>query len=325
LSHFRFSGRCGRQGFTLIELLVVIAIIAVLIALLLPAVQQAREAARRSQCKNNLKQIGLAIHNYHDNFGKFPPRSIGKSATGAETDMGWCWAASILPQVDQSALFNALKVGTLSGTNLTIFNSSNNMTDINDYRTAIAGTPESLLITPLSVYRCPSSPGAATNSWLKHLGTLMYGANGEVYQTNGVQYSLSDIFDGTSNTVMIAEKALMDGPLTIIGATWASSRPCSQGGTATCSAYWPINTPFQGTRDTTTNCYQTSGDSFHRIIPGSPHTGGCHFLMCDGAVRFVSENIEANPTLPPNGTTAKGNYLYQNLFKPNDKNTIGEF
>src|SRR5258708_31972905 len=99
--------RSRRTGFTLIELLVVIAIIAVLVSLLLPAVQQAREAARRSQCKNNLKQIGLALHNYHDSFSVFPPGYIaGSPFVDGETDTspGWSWASMILPQLDQGPL-----------------------------------------------------------------------------------------------------------------------------------------------------------------------------------------------------------------------------
>src|SRR5450432_1678919 len=93
------------SGFTLIELLVVIAIIAVLIALLLPAVQQAREAARRTQCKNNLKQMGLGLHNYHDTYNMFPP---GALTAGGDNLWGMSWYIRILPNIDQSVVFNQL-------------------------------------------------------------------------------------------------------------------------------------------------------------------------------------------------------------------------
>src|SRR5258708_27835969 len=96
--------RTRETGFTLIELLVVIAIIAVLVALLLPAVQQAREAARRSQCKNNLKQMGLAIHNYHDTFLTFPPGSVALPTTTTVTGTAWC--ITLLPGLEQGALYN---------------------------------------------------------------------------------------------------------------------------------------------------------------------------------------------------------------------------
>src|SRR4051812_46688665 len=98
------------RGFTLVELLVVIAIIALLVALLLPAVQQAREAARRTQCRNNLKQVGLALHNYHDTNSTLPPGWVG--VTSGQSDVnginGWSWAARVLPQLDQSPLFNSI-------------------------------------------------------------------------------------------------------------------------------------------------------------------------------------------------------------------------
>jgi len=107
-----------RKGFTLIELLVVIAIIAILIALLLPAVQQAREAARRTGCRNNLKQIGLALHNYHDVFNRFPSTcSVGTAYTGCQTwvtSRGWSWRVSILPQIDQAATYNAMDLQNYS-------------------------------------------------------------------------------------------------------------------------------------------------------------------------------------------------------------------
>src|SRR4051812_18590026 len=140
-----------RRAFTLIELLVVIAIIAILIALLLPAVQQAREAARRTQCRNNLKQIGLALHNYHDAANTIPPGYIGTQAvpnvTGQSLNYGW--ATFILPFMDQSPLYNTIGSG-FSGPNAVTFASSTISASSAAYQTV------------LPAFRCPSDTGAAT-------------------------------------------------------------------------------------------------------------------------------------------------------------------
>jgi prepilin-type N-terminal cleavage/methylation domain-containing protein len=142
-----------RLGFTLIELLVVIAIIAVLIALLLPAVQQAREAARRTQCKNNLKQLGLAWHNYHDNYNKFPPGWVTNawpSATALTTEKGiWSWGVFILPYLDQGTLYNLVQPGTLSL----------------DANLAAGGSQRQALTTPLAGFQCPSDTGPGLNDF----------------------------------------------------------------------------------------------------------------------------------------------------------------
>lgn len=133
-----------RRGFTLIELLVLMAIIGILIALLVPAVQQAREAARRSQCNNNLKQIGVALHNYHSTHSTFPPGYIGNLVGDPTNGKGWAWGAMLLPYLDQAPLYKSL--------------------DLNRYTLLdVLATPSKrpLLQTPLAVFRCASDVGDA--------------------------------------------------------------------------------------------------------------------------------------------------------------------
>ena len=308
-----------RSAFTLIELLVVIAIIAILIALLLPAVQQAREAARRSQCKNNLKQIGLAMHNYHDTFTLFSPYALagGVGAT-QDTDRNWSYAQMLLPYLDQAPLYNQLAVGQ---SNL-VPRSSSNMTSTDDYTTATPGTPEALYTTPLPVYLCPSANGGSVNPYQKKMGALMYGVNLFLMPVPSPPQSkkIADITDGTSNVLMMGEKALMKAPIVSIAAVWGTGRACGAR-IGIVGPHRPINTPFDGTL-TSTNCYSENATSnVSRITLASPHVGGAHMLMCDGSVRFVSENISTNPV--PGQTS--GNYLFQNLFGLDDGNTVGEF
>jgi len=131
-----------RRGFTLVELLVVIAIIGVLIALLLPAVQQAREAARRMQCQNNLKQLGLSLHNYHDTFGKFP---AGRYEDGnVSSQLGW--GTMILPFLEQSALFDSIQAHG----GMTTSSTWDTVADVRDIDAKVV----------LEAFLCPSDPGS---------------------------------------------------------------------------------------------------------------------------------------------------------------------
>lgn len=311
-----------KTGFTLIELLVVIAIIAILIALLLPAVQQAREAARRSQCKNNLKQMGLAFHNYHDVYSTFP---IAGTADGNGSNMqvtdAWGWPARLLPYLDQTPLYNQIEVGEESR----VPRDSANMGNVNDYTTANAGTKEALFTTPLSVFMCPSATGLQVNRYQANLGTMMYAMNHQVAEQVIASIpvwaqGIKAFDDGTSNTILAGEKALMDAPFLSIGSNWINYVPC-RSRICIIAAISPMNTPFDGTHDSATNCYnENSPARATRAVAASAHVGGCHFLMADGAVRFINENIETNPV-----NSTGGNFVYQNLYNIDDQNTIGEF
>lgn len=274
------------RGFTLIELLVVIAIIAVLIALLLPAVQQAREAARRSQCKNSLKQIGLALHNYHDNSNGFPQGWIGVNSAGqpfVDGGNGWGWASRILPQMDQSPLYNSI-------------NFSLPMTHTGAAHTAVRSTY-------LPIYRCPSdvgpnlwtlADGAGTDFKLAaatYVGSFgisdvdlcagqpaPYRCAGEGVLFHNSFVRMSDFTDGTSNTFMVGEHKTDENHLPDPWhSTWLGVVPGAD------DAFVRV----VGTADHTPNHPSGHVDDF-----SSYHVGGAHFVMGDGSVRFISTNID---------------------------------
>ena len=196
--------RHSRRGFTLIELLVVIAIIAVLIALLLPAVQQAREAARRTQCKNNLKQLGLALHNYHDTFLVFPPGQFQPLGTNVNSSTNRsCWMQRILPYIDQATLFNTF---------------ATNMSGPAGFASNWPGAN-----TILPALMCPSDPSSPKNATASGLanqgfsgnysvcaGSTTFGVDGGGDKLNGMFFcysrtSIRDTTDGTSNTLLAGE------------------------------------------------------------------------------------------------------------------------
>jgi len=274
--------RSRRNGFTLIELLVVIAIIGVLIALLLPAVQQAREAARRTQCKNNLKQIGLALHNYHDQFNMLPPAWVGVDPATrlphVEGLNGWGWASKILPQIDQAPL----------------------ATRINFSLSVADPVHDELRVMTLSVFRCPSDVGPerwmldsedgdpltelAIANYVGSFGTrelhdcegLPIGqqcvSDGVLFHNSRVR--ISDVTDGMSNTIFVGERRTFESAGWF--STWVGAIPEGEEAMVRILA----------TTDHTPNHPDNHFDDF-----GSHHVGGAHFLLGDGTVRFISANI----------------------------------
>ncbi len=332
--------RRHRRGFTLIELLVVIAIIAVLIALLLPAVQQAREAARRTQCKNNLKQIGLALHNYHDVVNAFPMGVSGWPNTLNGTL--WGWGTMILPHVDGGNLFLSLAAspgGTAPQTNLPATGFNAVMASFNP--------TNPLLESVLPVYRCPSDTGLPTviippgglNGSLRQ-NTYIYGrcnypgvvgstitdsgglltSDGAFAESSCIQ--LRDFTDGTSNTFLIGERRSPG----MVGGLYAG------GDTNWCGANDDIDphAMWQGFAIHLGFCDQASKLNATMVNPpsvtnsaaytafSSQHTGGAHFLLADGSVRFISETIATGPPATAGST-------YQNLASRNDGQVLGEF
>ena len=271
----RASGR--RRAFTLIELLVVIAIIAVLVALLLPAVQQAREAARRSQCKNNLKQIGLALHNYQSSLNVFPPGVIGTSGGSSSTDRLTTWQALLLPHVEQTALYNRYNF------NLRYDDPAN----------------AAVVLQKLPVYSCPSQKDQVI---LNLYGPSHYAGNAGTRpgDNDGLLYPLSatsfrDLTDGSSNTIAAGEIAFEIGGWAR-GAISSGSGGGGGGGQGFARGvlrWWKAaaGCAAPGINPPITNC---SGSTERLFQFSSPHEGGCQFTLADGSVRFVGENVDVN-------------------------------
>ena len=230
------------RGFTLIELLVVIAIIAVLIALLLPAVQAAREAARRMQCTNNMKQIGIAMHNYHTGIGSFPSNSNktfgggGSYGTPYQTTWGtWSAAAMMLPYLEQSPLFNAANFSWVSGWALGYtLNSTVTNTTIqgficpSDGMSPIAIAPSAIAANDGANNNYFASLGTSTQYWMPDTtGVFTYG-NGN--SMPGRTYGIQNITDGTSNTIAYGEALVGDFSIQFV--KWRDGPQATQAGVA---------------------------------------------------------------------------------------------
>lgn len=310
-----------RHGFTLIELLVVIAIIAVLIALLLPAVQQAREAARRSQCKNNLKQIGLGMHNYHGVHLVFPygTRAVGSYGGdyAGKLMRRDTWFHQILPYIEQANLYEAYVQAHVARQAA----NGGGVTWVYDTGDADFAPEVANAVVPVTV--CPSDPNAPGHGPRGFIGNYVGCAgSGQLLGTdlNGMFYNLSrtdiaDLIDGTSNTVMMAE--------TLVRRTGSGG-----GGPGEPGAYWDggiwgefgfttAEAPNTSLPDQIYHCSTTSninapcstvGNAPAYNFARSLHTGGVQVAMADGSARFISNTINLL-TWRALGTRAGGEVL----------------
>ncbi|MDY0170341.1 MAG: DUF1559 domain-containing protein [Thermoguttaceae bacterium] len=289
------------SGFTLVELLVVITIIGILIALLLPAVQAAREAARRMQCANNLKQIGLAIHTYLQAFGTVPPGGITEGAC-CSTKSGTSWAISILPQLEQQALYDKYDMKAYNEDPVNAFvRESLVSVYICPTETEVrqTGQPESGPGNGLKYHRGSyrGNTGRTTGSqwWDGPPGGSMTnyfpgGWRGPLPTIGNMEFSsvaVSEIRDGLSNTLLVGEMATVTNPRrrTFWAYTYTSYNK---------SAFVNESRVILGDYERCVAIGGAGGGNSCKRGWGSFHPGGLHFALCDGSVRFISNTIDIN-------------------------------
>jgi len=254
-----------RAGFTVIELLVAIAIIGVLTALLMPAVQSARASARRLQCKNQLRQLGLGLHTYHDAHLCFPPGSLVYGPSFV-TQSGWGWGAMILPHIEQGAVYDLIdfKKGTAVGSNLGVISISN----------PIWRCPQDIDLEHVTAYPVSNPPFDL--------------ASGNYCGSEGILSSMScvrmaQIVDGTSTTFLLGERLVQpgfDGSLPFTSAWCGQVAFLDEYDSCSIPHLMPNHFHYLNISETDPNCF------------GSRHTGGANFLLADGSLCFINNNID---------------------------------
>ncbi|MCA9028638.1 MAG: DUF1559 domain-containing protein [Planctomycetaceae bacterium] len=309
--------RCDRSGFTLIELLVVIAIVAILIALLLPAVQMAREAARRTQCRNNLHQLGLALHNYHDAYNCFPlttnTRVVPHTSHGFTVRlMPYLELSNIYNQFDFNESQNLAPNRILIKDHIPVFHCPSDLDDRDPYPGPFFDDPSGTFVAqwPTASYVGVTGAGRSGNVKILETGppqTTPWPLCGD-YDTDGLfvplqRRKISHILDGTSNTIAMGEQVYQKR------SWWKGAYHVVNTETQVClyvtkNMRYPINsvpneTPDPENTSTTVKWYVADFEAghtpratlFNDIWLGSRHTGGAFFLLADGSVRFINENI----------------------------------
>ncbi len=328
---------CRPKAFTLVELLVVIAIIGILIALLLPAVQAAREAARRAQCTNNLKQIGLAIHNFHDSFKCIPP--MGTEDRGDENIHGnWGWPMYIMSYMELQSTYDAL--------NIRQGNTNNNYWPLRNappYNALDEAVTDSTLLTvmqtPISAFRCPSSTSPPLNedkpipyengSGTRYLASMDYvGVNDEqgirrqapdgifCWTRYDAPRNFASVTDGLSSTLFVGERCYelqgqRVGAAVVFG--YAGNQDGDNEQATKTGFFYVVGAPWMPINSATgPNGYE------HRVGFASNHPGGVNFLAGDGSVHFISETIDHN-------TDGDKNSTLEYLLSYKDGHVVGEW
>lgn len=331
-----------RGAFTLVELLVVIAIIGVLIALLLPAVQQAREAARRMQCTNNLKQLGLAMHNFHDTYGKLPPMSH-EDFGNDNTQANWGWAMLVMPQMELGNVVDQLD--PTQGTNVS--RNWPQKTSGNTLHGAVTNNNLlKILQTPIEAFMCPSTAGPELNEskpvpydsgngtiYLARSDYIVVNDKDLIYRGSPTDHpdgsfvwsryspvvNFANITDGLSNTLLVGERCYQLGG-ELIGSGVVFGHAGNDDGAHSTKGVQMGYFYVGGATNYPINSTVSNADNAHRQGFASNHPGGVNFVLGDGSVRFIPETIDHNPD---GGNNDVPNSTLERLVQKDDGQVVG--